>query len=601
VTLQGLFDNVRQFATDAGIANLRPDDRFAAWWVAATLAEAEDVVAARQSLTDANHDGGIDAVFIDTNEQSVFLIQTKARNTATVREERQTILELTRWASLLAGPLASYQQACADLYDRTRELLDKARAAVEEGYSLELQFVTTGTANGNMLGTQRNLVAATQGDGEQEFRFLFFDNRKVLQVYEDWLHGARLIPKLTLKATENYLRDRSGNHDLAILLVPGDDIADAVKRYRDQLFARNIRGFVGARNQVNQEIWTTIERAPGDFKFLNNGLVIVCDRMEIVDDGDDYLCTFYSPSVVNGQQTATTLQLARDTYQPHPETGDQMMLSLRGVLAPVRAIVVDRDENDQGKYQDFISRVVKATNFQTKVTIPDLYANDWRQVEVGRKLRRAGYYYARKSETSRESTRQAAGRPIIKRKDLADAVGGCIEESLPHRVTKEMLYQEASDGQAGNYERIFDMERKADYFVSRYFLWAAVKEQLPRKKGTKITPREQEQGKWLVLFELNRRIGRDLDKSPRSFIDNATAHGGVPAVEKAQKAAIKALAKAAGDFYAARAGRGNYKDDVAGFFKTKNLQPAFTKFISSDATHKRAVEKAITTLRKALV
>jgi hypothetical protein len=383
------------------------------------------------------------------------------------------------------------------------------------------------------------------------------------------------------------------------MLASADEIADAVKRYKERLFARNIRGFVGTRNPVNSEIRQTIAEAPNDFKFLNNGLTIVCERMQFTTDGRRNRVTLSKPSVVNGQQTATTLRLARDVPQSDVPGEEPRTLSLAGIKVPIRVIVVDRNRSEGDAYQDFISAVVKATNFQTKVTIPDLYANNWRQVDLGRRMRRAGFYYARKNETKTESRRQAGGRPIVDRRVLADAVGGCVEESLPHRLTKEMLYKEGVDAEVGNYEKIFDVSKPVEFFLTRYYLWQIVRDVL---KGG-IVDKPQEVGKWLVLFDIEQRIGRALDTRPTRFMTEAVSSGGTDDDTIAYcRTLVELLGEAVARFYERRHGTGQLPDDIAGFFKTRNLQPTFRAFLRSNGNRGREqrIGRAVADFRASL-
>jgi AIPR protein len=54
-------------------------------------------------------------------------------------------------------------------------------------------------------------------------------------------------------------------------------VADMYSTAGIRLFARNVRGFLGAKKQVNKGMSETIEEEPWNFWYYNNGITIVCD------------------------------------------------------------------------------------------------------------------------------------------------------------------------------------------------------------------------------------------------------------------------------------------------------------------------------------
>jgi len=78
------------------------------------------------------------------------------------------------------------------------------------------------------------------------------------------------------------------------------------------LFDLNIRRFLGKRGGVNRDIkeTSTNEETSHLFWFLNNGVTIVCDKVDPVTDPDNPHLKIKNMQIVNGCQTSTSLAKA---------------------------------------------------------------------------------------------------------------------------------------------------------------------------------------------------------------------------------------------------------------------------------------------------
>ncbi|GJE57171.1 AIPR family protein [Methylobacterium thuringiense] len=87
------------------------------------------------------------------------------------------------------------------------------------------------------------------------------------------------------------------------------------KEHNDELFAGNIRLFLGARKGgINEQIIKTAKEEPGSFWALNNGITIVADTVDLLDkqqDGSTLRLKRFS--IVNGCQTTSILVQAKAT------------------------------------------------------------------------------------------------------------------------------------------------------------------------------------------------------------------------------------------------------------------------------------------------
>ena len=145
------------------------------------------------------------------------------------------------------------------------------------------------------------------------------------------------------------------------------------------IFDLNIRRFLGTRGRVNSDILRTCQQVDNSylFWFLNNGITIVCDRVDAVTDPDNPIIKLENMQIVNGCQTATALALA----------------AKREILAAdVRVLLRIYQTTDV----DLISKIVLTTNNQNEISSRDLRANDPVQIDMERALKNYDFLYERK-------------------------------------------------------------------------------------------------------------------------------------------------------------------------------------------------------------
>lgn len=145
------------------------------------------------------------------------------------------------------------------------------------------------------------------------------------------------------------------------------------------LFESNVRRFLGQSGSVNTDIISTATD-PNEsslFWFLNNGITILCDRMDAHTDPDDPKVTIKNLQIVNGCQTASSLaHAAKD-----------------GLLQPDTQVLLKIFETDN---ENLVSKIVLTTNNQNRISSRDLKANDPIQVDIRTALEKYGYSYEHK-------------------------------------------------------------------------------------------------------------------------------------------------------------------------------------------------------------
>jgi len=169
------------------------------------------------------------------------------------------------------------------------------------------------------------------------------------------------VPIVYDKNKPSYIRYSAHGMTGIICTVKGSEIARLVAGDREKaIFDLNLRRYYGAeKGRVNPSIAATSANRNEShmFWFFNNGITIVCDRCDVVDDPDNAHLKLTNMQIVNGCQTSMTLAATaqRGSLQDDVE-----------VLAKVFETTDDK----------FVSKVVLTTNNQNAISSRDLKAND---------------------------------------------------------------------------------------------------------------------------------------------------------------------------------------------------------------------------------
>jgi hypothetical protein len=316
-----------------------------------------------------------------------------------------------------------------------------------------------------------------------------------------------------------------------------------------RLFARNVRGFLGD-TQVNRNMQETLETEPEFFWYYNNGVTIVCDMAEQLSRSGNKVLRLVNPQIINGQQTTRTL---------HECAGKS---SKATVL--VRVISVPRETDyDAKRFENLISRIVAATNWQNAIRASDLMANDRRQVELERNLRKLDYQYLRKRQSKGEARRNAGvkHRFMITKEELAQIIAACDLDPLVVREGKEQLFEESY------YAHVFP-NSDPDYYLPRYWLAKHV------SKQAKGFP-ERAYAKWVVLHFMWQHLSPVLNKKTLKRLFRMKSENKL--FLKLSKAVNTAF-RGASAYYRANRGAGAKQVDPSSFFKRSQHHIGFQKF-----------------------
>lgn len=210
------------------------------------------------------------------------------------------------------------------------------------------------------------------------------------------------------------------------------------KYHHNQLYTENIRLYLGDRGAVNKAIINTITSNESIwFPYMNNGISIICDSLEmgsINKTKKAITITMSNPQIINGCQTVNALYSAK--------YGLNTRDNFRAANVMVRVYEISPDQTD------FKMSIIKATNNQNAVKSYSLVANDPIQKEIAKILDRFGILYDRKGEIKKLNTQYVIG--MTNAAIAYRAVYLHLARKLRSGLGYNRVFKE------GEYEKVFD-------------------------------------------------------------------------------------------------------------------------------------------------
>jgi len=551
---------------------LKDDELFLLWFLNATVTGDEKDAAA--ALTGHSRDKGTDAVLTDDHSKVVCVVQGKYhKKINNGNESRPDVISFAQLACDLHGSDQDFKAFLKEIDPRVHEKFRYARECLRKrSYRLKLYFVTTAKCSGSLVQEAEQRCRRADGPADIEI----FDGKSVLLRLSDFLDGvAPPVPSLDLPleigkgvTSECHRRhDARENITAWIFSMNTFAVAEMYETAGIRLFARNVRGFLGKSTQVNRGMQDTLRTEPWNFWYYNNGITMICDHAERISIGGRDVMRVSNPQIINGQQTTRTLHDA-DSHG-----------SAASVL--VKAIMVPRDlKSGSEKFDMLVSRIVAATNLQNAIRPSDLMANDRRQIEIERELRKFNYYYLRKRQSKSEARRfVGAHQRVVTKEEIAQAIAGCELDPAIVREGKEGLFEEHL------YPKVFPTSDPY-FYLNRFRLKYEVRH---RSKGYP----ERAYATWLVLQFMWSRVAplirsRALADAFREASERHSSPVGY------LSDAIDTIFRAALSFYRHKKGKGEKAIDVSTFFKRKGLGPDFEAYLrASGREFNRTFKKRI--------
>lgn len=338
-----------------------------------------DYESAAQTITDGYHDMGIDAVYNDTAQKKLILVQSKWRkdgNGGISQEEANTFVAgVKRLINL------DFSGCNAKLAAKQQEITSAIR---DMDYQIEMIFCHTGSQNIDIYALRPINELLGQVNEDETTELLVFIENKLQDLY-DYLANGQNNDNIVL---DDVLLNNWGTVDAPYKAyygtIPVTAIGEWYKQYGNRLFAKNIRYYKGS-TEVNQGIKEVLKTEPDKFFYYNNGIKILCKKITkkaaYSTDRNTGLFVLEGVSLVNGAQTTGTIGTV---YAETPE-----LLS----TACVYIQMIDLGESNEGQ----ASQITKLSNTQNRIEGKDFASLDPNQERLRMELSLGGIQYLYKA------------------------------------------------------------------------------------------------------------------------------------------------------------------------------------------------------------
>lgn len=325
--------------------------------------------AAAASVVDDFNDKGIDAIHYDALSETLYLLQTKLKESEQFKQE--DALPFCEGVRLLL------KQEFAVFNDNVRNRKADIEGALDACSHIKLVVPYTGD------GVSKTASDALQSllddeDLDEERLHKQVTYYTATEIARDLLAEQSyqaVHTDIALQKYEKIESPRSTYYGVARL----SDLVILHQTHGRALYERNIRYFLGSSNsEVNKSIKTTLHDAPGDFFYLNNGVTAVCDLIEpkATKNGVKKF-KVRGLSIINGAQTVAS---AAEFVRQHPSKSiDDARVMLTLIKAPADG--------------PFGKRVTKARNHQNPVQTANFASLDENQERLRQEIAHLGYDY----------------------------------------------------------------------------------------------------------------------------------------------------------------------------------------------------------------
>jgi hypothetical protein len=338
-------------------------------------------------LVEGSQDKQIDVITIDDSGEraDVYILQTKHTDSFS----SNALIKLRNGLNWLFGKSRKDVMTLKNMAFRDRIFEYRALQSNLGPSNLRILvgFVTNGLTSDlsdEFIQERQTIIDEYDNDTFEEFKFGTYGADELVNLLKVQQRQTRRIDaEIRMRYDANnpslikyYAQDLKG----LVCTVPAQEIARLVNADTEgSIFDLNLRRFLGTRGAINRDILSTCvsSQSSYEFWFLNNGITVVCDHIDLITDPDNPIIKLKNMQIVNGCQTATALALAQK----------------EGKLAPdVRVLMRICETEDL----DLVGKIVLTTNNQNKISSRDLRANDEAQIDMENGFKIYKYYYERK-------------------------------------------------------------------------------------------------------------------------------------------------------------------------------------------------------------
>jgi hypothetical protein len=282
-----------------------PRSRAFAAWFAINFFSIDEDEALEAAAADGGNDQGIDLAFVDDTSEEIVVLQAHCPENTSKKTPKN------KWdAAVSAVPFVKNPDS---LSNSGRPDLAEALAAMKAAHpdhTIEIGLISLGLKSQEII---ESVTAHQAAPSDSSIDYFYLAQEDLVSKYRALVSSENGIAEDSLTFSGGHIQDHGDYGRAWIGSITAEELQRLHKKYNDELFAGNIRLFLGARKGgINEQIIKTAKEEPGAFWALNNGVTIVADTVEPMDPKDGHsVFKLKRFSIVNGCQTTSSLVQAK--------------------------------------------------------------------------------------------------------------------------------------------------------------------------------------------------------------------------------------------------------------------------------------------------
>lgn len=293
-----MYEIIKRDIAQEYYVNNYPNDgqRFIAWYL--RNIHNLDIFETKACITDGAGDKQIDAIYIDDQSSTIFIVQGKFYKGETV--DAEPLREVTSsWVQI--KNLAKLQEAANE---KLKAKISEIAKAIEGDYEVCFELITTSA----LTDSAKNDLAAFQAELAESdtlsASLVLVDDEMLQARYNEALNRNRPYINYEFSIEPGkYVEMKIGSTRAVIAAIPLKECIKIPGIKDGNLFRKNVRQSLGSGNKVNRGIARTLRNNPDDFFFLHNGITAICSSIKVTDG----VMTVKELNVVNGCQSLSTI------------------------------------------------------------------------------------------------------------------------------------------------------------------------------------------------------------------------------------------------------------------------------------------------------
>lgn len=331
---------------------------------------------AASSIVDGGKDNGIDAIFYDRRDKTLYLVQSKWKQNGMgsfSRGDAQKFIQGVK--DLVNLRLERFNKKIQDKGDEVEEAINDSDTKIMLILCYTGQDPLSNEVNQDLDDLLKDMNDAT----DVMFKKVFDQRAIYFSIAQDEKGSPINVDVMLYDWGQTREPYQSFYGQICVA-----DLADWWEKYNANLFAPNIRTYLGETG-VNNGVFETLKNLPEHFWYYNNGITALCSsiKKKIIGGAsrDSGIFECKDVRIVNGAQTVGT---AARAYSLYPESVQRAKVFIRFISL----------ENCP---DSFDKEVTRSNNTQNKIDSRDFVSLDPEQERIKNELRLEGINYVYKS------------------------------------------------------------------------------------------------------------------------------------------------------------------------------------------------------------